>query len=139
MSTSEYVPMHAPGRMELDEFLSAPICDEKNGMTLSVLSAMARLGIDPWSEAARLADLSRANATATLISLINQVFAEAAAVPDAASIASRLVKLLPEGARGVAGPTRQAPGSLLEQWSAVTWSRLCAIAAVAAAIAYFVL
>jgi hypothetical protein len=139
MSTSEYVPTHAPGRLQLDEFLSAPICDEENGMTLSVLSALARLGIDPWLEAARLADLSRANAAAALTDLINRLFAGAAAIPDAAGIASRLVKLLPEHAPAPAALTRKTAGFLHGQWPEITWSRVGAIAALAAAIGYFVM
>jgi hypothetical protein len=139
MSSSEYVSTRTPGRIGLDEFLSAPICDEQNGMTLSVLSALARLGMDPWSEAARLAGLSRANATATLASLINRLFAGAAAGPDAQSVASRLVKLLPEGAPAAAPPTRQLPGLLREQWSEITWARVCALVALAAVIGYFIM
>jgi len=35
-------------RSEFDDFLFAPIGDEKNGMLLSVISALARLDLDPW-------------------------------------------------------------------------------------------
>ena len=48
---------------EFDPFLFAPIGAEPNGMPLSVLSALARIGADPWQEAARLTALSEANAT----------------------------------------------------------------------------
>ena len=43
---------------EFDAFLFAPIGEEKNGMLLSVVSALARLNIDPWQEAANLATLA---------------------------------------------------------------------------------
>jgi hypothetical protein len=36
---------------EFDDFLFAPIGEDRNGMLLSVLSALARLDIDPWQEA----------------------------------------------------------------------------------------
>jgi hypothetical protein len=42
---------------EFDDFLFAPIGDDRNDMPLSVLSALARLDIDPWLEAAELARL----------------------------------------------------------------------------------
>jgi hypothetical protein len=42
-----------------DEFLSASIVEEKNGMALSVMSAFARRNVDPWQEAARLSQLPR--------------------------------------------------------------------------------
>lgn len=42
---------------EFDAFLFAPVGDDENGMALSVLSALARLSVDPWLEAASLAQL----------------------------------------------------------------------------------
>jgi hypothetical protein len=42
---------------EFDDFLYAPIVEGGNGMVLSVLSALARVNVDPWDEAARLARL----------------------------------------------------------------------------------
>ena len=40
---------------EFDKFLGAPIGEGRNGTPLSVLSALARLDVDPWQEAASLA------------------------------------------------------------------------------------
>jgi hypothetical protein len=40
---------------EFDEFLGASICEDRNGTGLSVLSALARLDVDPWIEATSLA------------------------------------------------------------------------------------
>jgi hypothetical protein len=45
---------------EFDNFLFAPIGKERNGMLLSVVSALARLNVDPWpvtTAARRLASL----------------------------------------------------------------------------------
>ena len=47
---------------EFDEFLGAAIREDRNGTTLSVLSALARLDVDPWREATRLARMPRAAA-----------------------------------------------------------------------------
>lgn len=55
---------------DLQEFLSAPVWDEKSGTPLSILSAMARLGMDPWGEAARLAEMPRAGAAAALAAIL---------------------------------------------------------------------
>jgi hypothetical protein len=63
---------------EFDVFLFAPIGEDRNGMLLSVLSALARLHVDPWQEAAKLARLPREAATQRLASLI-------AALPDGPS------------------------------------------------------
>jgi len=46
---------------EFDDFLFAPIGEDRNDMPLSVLSALARLDIDPWQEADKLARLPRGN------------------------------------------------------------------------------
>ena len=80
---------------EFDDFLFAPIGEDRNDMPLSVLSALARLDIDPWQEAAELARLPRETATQRLALSI-------AALPDGASahlehgtIAARLIALLP--------------------------------------------
>jgi hypothetical protein len=44
---------------EFDEFLCAPIGADRNGTGLSVLSALARLNVDPWQEATSLARMPR--------------------------------------------------------------------------------
>ena len=49
--------MTATLRTDFDAFLFAPIGEDTNGMPLTLLSVLARLGIDPWEEAADLAHL----------------------------------------------------------------------------------
>jgi hypothetical protein len=78
-----------------DEFLFAPIGNDRNGMPLSVLSALVRLDVDPWAEAAGLARLSAAAASSRLASLITEFPYELTAHQDPATVASRLVALLP--------------------------------------------
>ena len=80
---------------EFDEFLFAPVGEERNGMLLSVLSALARLDIDPWQEAANLADLPGETATERLTSLIAALPDGTSEHRDARTIAARLVALLP--------------------------------------------
>src|SRR5256885_16946465 len=45
---------------DLNDFLFASVGEEQNGVTLSVVSALTRLGLDPWEEAARLTPLPTA-------------------------------------------------------------------------------
>jgi hypothetical protein len=85
-------------RTEFDEFLFAPLGDEEeeNGMTLSVVSALARLGFDPWREAARLAGLPKPQAAAVLAGLFDRLPVEADQPPrDTPAQAARLIGLLP--------------------------------------------
>jgi hypothetical protein len=83
---------------EFDNFLFAPIGEDGNGMVLSVLSALARLDIDPWQEAAKLSGLPGGAATQRLASLIAALPDESSAYRDAATVAARLVALLPRPA-----------------------------------------
>lgn len=80
---------------EFDAFLYASIDEDNNGMPLSVLSALARLEVDPWEEAARLTRLPKEAAVRQLISLLDAVPHRSSAREDSAKIAARLIPLLP--------------------------------------------
>ena len=79
-----------------DDFLFAPVCEDANGMRLSVLSALARMNVDPWEEATRLAAMPKAIAEKTLLSILDLVSGRSWKSPEAAAIAARLVRLLPQ-------------------------------------------
>jgi hypothetical protein len=80
---------------EFNDFLYAPIGRERNGDYLSVISAMARLDLDPWAEASQLAKLPAASATQKLTSFIDGLQKTSAAPHVDKMIASRLIALLP--------------------------------------------
>jgi hypothetical protein len=80
---------------EFDDFLYAPIGVERNEMLLSVLSAFARLNVDPWREAAELSELPKQTATHRLTSLIARLPSGRWAHADCGVIADRLIELLP--------------------------------------------
>jgi hypothetical protein len=80
-----------------DPFLFAAIGEERNGMLLSVVSALARLDLDPWFEAASLSRLSAPAATDRLTSLLSPSPGSMMKAPAHATIA-RLVGLLPKPA-----------------------------------------
>ena len=97
-----------------DGFLFASIGEEENGMPLSVASALARLGRDPWVEAGRLAKLPHEAATEALVAMIGRMSPARVTPSDAADIAARLILLLPSGASrpsvAPAGPAGAARG-----------------------------
>jgi hypothetical protein len=97
---------------DMNSFLFADIGTEREGMTLSVLSALSRLGIDPWQKAEDLARLPRAAAIDALAGLISTLPTSPWSIVDAMTIAARLVLLLPHhaAARPVAGPEVVADG-----------------------------
>ena len=95
---------------QFNEFLFALIGQERNGMPLSVISALARLEVDPWQEAARLADLPRELAAAALDRLIRRLPAGGWDQAETPAIVARLIELLPRRA-GAAGTEAAPSGS----------------------------
>jgi len=85
-------PAYSPLTSEFNEFLFAPIGDESNNAVVTVLSAFARLGTDPWQEAARLAQLA---AVQFLTSMIAELPNGNWPRSETGAIAARLVELLP--------------------------------------------
>jgi hypothetical protein len=85
----------SPLGSKFDAFLFAPMGEDRNGMLLSVLTVLARLGIDPWLEAAELARLPEEAATQRLTSFIAALPDAETAHPDPPRIAASLIALLP--------------------------------------------
>jgi hypothetical protein len=79
----------------LTPFLNAEIGSEENGAALTMLSFLARLGLDPWAEAARLERLPKVALTKHLTDLIRQMPLSPPALNDAELVAARLSRLLP--------------------------------------------
>ncbi|WP_448208269.1 hypothetical protein [Azospirillum sp. sgz302134] len=104
---------------DLTEFLAAPLWEEKNGSPLSVLSALARLDIDPWAEAARLAALPRDAAAAALAVILRRLPAQQPEAPDAVTTADRLVKLLPEGGSATTTVAHGETASRPRRWGSI--------------------
>ena len=85
-----------PLRPDLDKFLFAAVGDEVKGIPLSVVSALTRLGLDPWEEAGRLSSLSHREAVEQLARLIAELPGSSRTFSEAREIAGRLVNLLPK-------------------------------------------
>ena len=88
----------------LDRFLFAEIGPELNGATLTMLSALARLGFDPWDEAARWARLPQPALIERLVESIRQMPLCPPVLLDARAIALRLMLLLPSAGGAAAAP-----------------------------------
>jgi len=83
---------------QYDAFLFASVC-EADEMTLSVLSVLARHDVDPWQEAARLAQLAKDQAVNSLASKICKSNSERWSASEASMLAERLIELLPSHSR----------------------------------------
>jgi hypothetical protein len=93
---------------EFEKFLYAPIREDRNGTPLSVLSALARLDVDPWQEALSLAGMPRDAAAKRLTALIAALPDEPAKDISANTTAAGLVALLPKAAGFNVGATDSA-------------------------------
>ncbi len=99
-------------RSDLNAFLFADVGTEANGMTLSVVSVLARQGRDPWGEAGRLSELTKADATDSLARTIAGMPSSLWDLPAAGAIAVRLIGLLPpRPGRGPKLATARWPGT----------------------------
>jgi hypothetical protein len=70
-------------------------------MRLSVVSALARMDVDPWEEAKRIAAMPKAIAERTLVSILDRVLGKNRSPSETEVIATRLVQLLPHRGEGV--------------------------------------
>lgn len=121
---------------DLNPFLFAGIGTEPNGSALTVLSLLARLGSDPWSEARRLANLPEKTAAEWLAGCIARTPLAPESPGDAHQVATTLVALLPPKAGlgrvaavlplGQRAASTGAPGVLLGETPAMRW-RLIAV------------
>jgi hypothetical protein len=85
----------ALGAARFDDFLYASVVEDSNGMPLTVLSLLARLNVDPWEEAARLAQLPGEDARVLLTTRIAALPTAERGSDDSGATAARLVALLP--------------------------------------------
>jgi hypothetical protein len=76
-------------------FLFADVGTENNGSMLTVLSVLARLGLDPWAQATQWMRLPKAEIIDRLASSIAQMPLPPQALRDARQTAARLIQLLP--------------------------------------------
>jgi hypothetical protein len=88
-------PEYSLGHSEYNPFLFAVVGKEKVGTQLTVLTALTRLGFDPWREAARLSNLPRETAARVFAVTIAMLPEGDWKASDSEAIATRLVNWLP--------------------------------------------
>jgi len=93
------MPGFAPLGPEFQPFLQSKLWEEKNEMWLTMLSALARLDIDPWQEAAELAALPKIWAEKRLAERLGRLPGAPAAFLEVDALCGRSVNLLPQTPR----------------------------------------
>jgi hypothetical protein len=106
-----YRPLHP----DLDGFLFAAVGDEKDGIPLSMVSALTRLDLDPWAEAGRLSSLSRREAVEQLARLLTDLPGMPRPLPESRQIAEGLVERLPKNVSDPVPPVRP------RRWVSAVW------------------
>lgn len=85
-----------PHPPEFERFLYASVGEDRNGSVVTVLSTLARLGLDPWRETADLVSLGHNAARMRLETLLAR-FRDVPTLPgDREKVARDLSRLLPE-------------------------------------------
>jgi hypothetical protein len=98
--------LYGPFRPDLNNFLFAAVGEERNGIPLSMISALAQLDLDPWDEARRLSTLAKHEAVERLTELILRLPGLRRPSSEARQIAVGLVDVLPHN--GAAEPAEEA-------------------------------
>ncbi len=93
MSASLALNPHPP---EFEPFLYAFVGEDARGSSVTVLSALARLNLDPWAEAADLATLGREAAALRVGALLSRVRDVPALGRSHGPVGRELSRLLPE-------------------------------------------
>ncbi|MBR3372144.1 MAG: hypothetical protein IKG52_16100 [Rhodobacteraceae bacterium] len=97
------------GGTPFDGFLYAELGQDRDGKSVSVLSALARLGVDPWDEAADLADMPQDGARVRLGDLLARFRDVPALGGGNATVILRLVSLLPKAPARTSGQQTDLP------------------------------
>jgi hypothetical protein len=117
----------SPLGREFDAFLFAPIGEDRNGMMVSVVSALARLDVDPWEEAGKLARLPGTALTERLASLISALPEGQPAHEDPQVVAARLAALLPRQGPNVARRARASGTVMYVTFLAIALAAQCIV------------
>jgi hypothetical protein len=128
MATSDAFAFKNSG---LNTFLFAEVGEELNGSPLTILSVLARLGKDPWAEAAKWVSMPKATIIDRLTQSISQMPLSPQALTDARATASRLILLLPSQTSA----PRQAEATVAGMASVPKWV-LVAICAAAIGLGF---
>ncbi|WP_404426332.1 hypothetical protein [Thalassospira australica] len=109
---------HAPSTIGLDtkydQFLQTSVGDDKKGTSVTVLSMLARLGLDPWQEASDLAALPKKSAWDRLDGLAARFTDVPSLIAERADAVTRMIASLPGGERhdNIGQADAPAPGIL---------------------------
>jgi hypothetical protein len=118
-----------------DAFLFAHVNEGSEAAPLSVLSMLARLDIDPWDEAAKLARLPRTVAARRLVDFIAATPGASSPYRNDATVSQRLIELLPAPIITASMAPQGVVLGVLKKFRASTWLAVIAVVLVIVLIA----
>lgn len=89
------IPLQLGRDPAFENFLSAEVGEDPKGMSVTVLSMLARLDVDPWEEASDLTKMKVAAAQQRLEALIARFHDVPIGIVDRGKIAKNLLTFLP--------------------------------------------
>lgn len=118
-----YAPAQLGQDPQFEPFLLAPLDEDRRGSSVTVLSMLARLGVDPWGEASDLAKLPEGAARLRLEALMTRFHDVPTPVSDRSRIVSGLLALLPRRTTTASSPRNgtSAKLALPPQGSPLYW------------------
>jgi hypothetical protein len=102
----------SPLGSEFDNFLFTALGEDGNGLSVTVVSLLARLNLDPWQEAGTLAALSAQAATKRLASSLDTLTDQNLRRGNSEARVQRLLALLPARVSTPVQPTVTSAGTI---------------------------
>lgn len=99
-----YAPTQLAQDPQYERFLFAPVGEDQRGTSVTVLSMLARLGVDPWGEASDLAKLPEGAARQRLDALLGRFSDVQILVADRGRIVAKLLTFLPRQTTSAKSP-----------------------------------
>ena len=119
-----------PDGSDYDAFLFAEVGEDRTGASVTVLSALARLDLEPWSEARELSGLNREDAQVRLMTHFEAITDIPALALASEGRAAKLVLLLPKRAPLRASKTLKA-GPVTFPRLSMFWTTMALVGVVA--------
>ncbi len=112
---------------KFDAFLFARINEESDATPLTVLSVLARLGVDPWEEAAKLSRLPRGSAAQELVAFIAATPGAPSDYLNAKTVSDKLINLLPSPAAIAIPPLKEHGVRAMTKSRFIIWPVIIAV------------
>ncbi len=119
-----HAPTHLGQDPQYEPFLHSPVGEDRRGNSVTMLSRLTRLGVDPWVEASDLAAMPDGSARQRLDALLERFTDVPPLIAARSEAVSRLLACLPPSSRvtpasGLSPPVVRSPATSLYWFVAI--------------------